>query len=301
MAYVFTVPFWEMPGWPKSRWNRGVFTAERKLIVHWRQFTLESDEWPAPNPNNLADRIRLLIDLNTEQGRFYPYPDGPGYFSQGAFIPLAYAKEAHTQWLDKEVQLADAPLEALTLQPISDYEFAVITVTYTNEDEFWIPQGFDPGLRITEKLLPMTDHTPVTGQALQWPDGTALNQSISILEFGYDYHLSIASKLAPPAVDAAFIGTVNSGAHNSYALSRVFEAGTLLYRPPAISRTFTWGRDLGQSAYYLVDYHLAWKPTGWNNQFNPVAGAYQAVHNAAGPLDRYPEEDFTFLPAIPPP
>jgi hypothetical protein len=204
------------------------------------------------------------------------------------FVPLAYAKQAKIEPARGKVE-ADPVLEASTLQPIAHYEWAHITVTYTNEEEFWIPRAIN-GLRITERFFPLTINETVPKTGLRWTsvNGPALNQSISRLLFGYTYRLTINNLLAPPTGVAALIGTVNDKAYTSYVLGQTFEIGTLLYKPPDVQRTSEWGH----LDRYNVVYDLVWHANGWNNQWNPATPGWEPVYNANGLYIQYPPADF---------
>ncbi|MHC4611071.1 MAG: hypothetical protein ACYS7M_12070 [Planctomycetota bacterium] len=269
MAYNFRVDFQEMHGFPRSKWNRGDFKAVRKLKVAW------------------DDRVTLMEDLNTEEGRYYPYPDGPWYMDEGNVIPLAYAKVCSCDPL-KAQQRSDDDLAAFTLQPVAEYDFAILTVEYTNEIEYW----GSGGARIEETLRPLTTYATVPKTGLRWTSttGTALEQGIDRIFFGSEYVLDIQNLLSPP-VSTGLEGTVNNAVVTSYTLNRSFAAQTLLYRPPTIRRSAAWA----QLERWHVRYSLAYNPWGWNTWWNPTNGAFESVYTSEGQYVQYPLASFAGL------
>ncbi len=253
---TFSVDFGEMHGYPKSRWVRGEFRATRKLICAW------------------GDRVTLLQELNTNLGSRYPYREGPIYSPTGssAWFSLAFAYAVEIDpFLAKEWE--DGDLTTETGQSTAKYDHAVLTVHYSSQGPTW---NTSRNAFITERLEPYTTHNMVAKTHFKWTDGTALEDNLPRSWHSWEYVLTFHRLSSVPATPMALIGTTNSNTVGS--LIGNFPPQTLLYEPPEIIRTATWGGAEKWQATYRFPIH----PFGWNKHWRPKTAQFEDVKKADG-------------------
>jgi hypothetical protein len=263
-----SVTYSEMHGSPTEGVDRaGAKTATRVLECAW------------------GDRWTLMADLMNED----------------------YENEAGTLMVCVEATCAPLPGANTGSGTIATYEKAVVTATYR------IPttEVGEAGDEVTESIEPYAEFLTVGTRNLRWTDATGSqltkDQTPGILLSGLVYVFKKTFQDALPADVLNLVGHVNAApvtpsSTGMEALS--FEAETLLYQPPSITRTI----DAGGNLTWDVEYRFMYRPNrdsstppvarGWNyfwNQ-NKAGGAdFDKIWDvkAGAQYKHYPTGDFT--------
>lgn len=281
----FTVAHTEVAGYPQERWDQGNFLAVRRLRCLW------------------TDRMQLLTELNTEKGRYYPYPTGPWWKDSDDNIivgAVAVAADIFPTHRERDRILADTELGQVTGHQVTiddlltvavgTYEFVDIIVRYSNNGPVW--RGNKTTIR--ETIEPMAINESVPDRDLRWGSGTGppVQQSIPFIFYGMEYVATVNLLLEPPAHTLDYVGRCNSNAVGTESMGLVFPAETLLFKPPTITRSATWSGQARWQSTYRFSYH----PAGWNTFWRPSTQTYESIYvkNSNTRYVQYPPTTFTF-------
>jgi len=187
------------------------------------------------------------------------------------------------------VKVDISPLEGKQSQPVlglASYSKAVITITYD-------ATGPETDDLITEDLEPSAEFTTLDHEDFTWSDDTALKEGEAPgrLLRGLEYVFKVHKTLVIPAAVLSLPGSVNNVQVIASTLGLAFNAETLLYQPPKISRTIT---TTGAGAFNLT-HRMSYRPSGWNNFWRAKTQSYDTFKEKSSGLayKNFPLADFS--------
>lgn len=260
----FSVTHAELPGYPKEEQERFYFRATRKLICDW------------------ADRHTLAAEALHFPGDLYPYKTSYLARAQSAGIEPFVARVGGT---------GDANERA-------SYDKAIVTIVYETPGAD-TPQALEgsgtAAIKYSETMDPRSEMITLDHGGFEWPDGTPLepDESPSRLVNGWEYSFTIHNALTLPNSALTLTGHVNSGAVIPRLINNMFEAETLLYLGPSVSRVTEIGTQPSsasisgsRSSTKLNVVHRFWyRPGGWNKFQRSVSSAsdgFEAIYESGG-------------------
>ena len=248
---AISVDYYEMQGWPREWADLDCVGAERKLMCAW------------------DERFTLANEITTYSDNIYPY------LTVGAGLADIYAEKVAIEPFAAQTQAA--------IQASAEYDWALVTVRYSS---------LSPGTAdlVTEWIEPAMITLP--GGRARWEDDDRKSpvenrESILMpaLVYNLKYHRAAAvSASIPPA-----IGKINSGAVATKLLGLTFDANTLLYCVPRISRTLS----MAGVTLFNIHHRCAFKSAGgngWNWHWNAETASWVQYFDRAGDaIDDYVE------------
>jgi hypothetical protein len=253
------VAYSELAGSPKESGDRESFQATRRLLCAW------------------ADRFTLMSELLVPfPGQIYPHAPGLG----------AHAKSCSAEPHGKEYGIGTLPYYMTT------YSQAIVTCNYQT------PRADDPEIQgdtiVSESYEPSVEFVTLDPTNFRWgsPTGEALNpdEAPGRLVHTADYVYTRYLMPAVPAGIASLIGKVNDSTLAATIITGLtFAPGTLLFRPPSISRITT---TTGAKAFTIA-YRMTHRPEGWNQFWRNATQTYASIYVADGAqYKNHPEADF---------
>ena len=185
-------------------------------------------------------------------------------------------------------------------QSITYADFATVSVQYGPEGSEDTPD--DPVDLVSEELEPTAEFQTLDYRKFSWLniDGaTSLrdlkeDEAPGRLFRGFNLVRTIFHRATIPASVLTLPGTCNESSYTSGLLGLDFDAETLLFTPPQLSRTVTTD-GVGR---WTLQVRFEVNPNGWNKFWLPDEGRYAeiGVRNEANgnlaPYKNHPPEDF---------
>ncbi len=164
------------------------------------------------------------------------------------------------------------------------YSHALVTVGYDIAEEDLIAESLEPTVEF--RTLDYKRFRWDSGSGKPLLEGEAPGyqlHGLNIVRTNYKVEEVPASALTLP-------GSVNHLEYESDLLGLTFDAETLLFHPPTLSRTVT---TAGVKAWD-VGTKYTWKPEGWNKYWRPYSELYERIYLAGGAAyNSYPLKDFS--------
>jgi hypothetical protein len=270
---VISVPFEEMERSPTEDFAPEGFRAQRVLRCAW------------------ADRLKLADEL---QGSFlsggsyiydlphlYPHRTGVRCVGVGGIV-------GHDE---------DRPMPNGGDTTVAIYQYALMTAQYANATPVGEGGGGSAELT-TETIEPFSEFTTMPATGLMWgsTSGTPLDSQevVGRLKRGFNWVFTRLNVATVPAEYASLIGSVNDAAITSAQLGFTFEAESLLYTPPILTRRVNAD---GVTSRWTITTRFTYSPPSWNLFYRPSVNNYVAIFNAAGQVKPYTPADLS--PLIP--
>lgn len=173
------------------------------------------------------------------------------------------------------------------------YQDALVTITYSNDEEEDL---------VSESLEPTAEFITLDFRRFRWGsvtgapvlEGEAPGKQFKGMNL-VRTHFNIEPPL--PGVLLTAMGGVNDAIYTSSLLGLAFDEETLLYQPPALSRTITTAGDRA----FDITLKFSYKPEGWNKYYRAATGIWERMYltpslgAAGGVWNSYPLKDFSSL------
>jgi hypothetical protein len=168
-----------------------------------------------------------------------------------------------------------------------EYLDALVTVAYSTEEEDLL----------SESLEPTAEFITLDYKRFRWSgaDGDPLLEGEAPGKLVRNLNLvrNIMKIVDIPVATLDLPGSVNHEDYVSALLGLTFPAETLLFQPPAMSRTIT---TAGAKAWNL-NLKFSYKPWGWNKYWRSKTETYERIYivgmSGADPYNMYPLNDFS--------
>lgn len=264
-----TVPYEEINGGRRERWDDDGFYCTRQLKCAW------DDRW-----------------MLTHQLRGYTRRSSNSIVY---FVPATYPGSTNIFVDAVEIEPFAGPVEGVN-NKILDYDFAILTVCYKT---ITYNASTNDALRetlVTESLQASAEFLTLPNRKLYW-DTEQENQletdeapGLLVKMFDWVYTLHQMPLISYDYLNA--VGYINNAALTSPTLGLTFPAGTLLYNAPEMNREIA---DHETGAWELTC-RFSYRREGWN--YLPRAGysTFQPVYDEVGAQAFfYPEGNLNLL------
>lgn len=178
----------------------------------------------------------------------------------------------------------------------AEYDSAVLTVTYRADQD---DQPDDPVNQLSETLDGWSEFVSITGPdgQLYWDDqhtqSVGPDATAGKLVLGAEYVVTNFHVKAIKREVATFTGKTNVSAVRANLLGITFDAETLLYQPPSLTRT----TDSDGVKDWKVTKKFSYREAGWNKLWRPDTGTFEPVYTVGSttPVKLYETADFSKL------
>lgn len=167
------------------------------------------------------------------------------------------------------------------------YEYAIVTIGYSTKVTDLISESLEPTAEFHRQDF----------KRFRWgaPDGEPIleKEAPGKLLRGLNIVRTIYEVATIPDEVYDLVGSCNDVLYHSNFLDRDFDAETLLYQPPNLTRAFKSNGTKG----WTVTLKFAYKPQGWNKYWRAKTEAWEEMFDVEGgaPYKNYPPEDFSAL------
>ncbi len=240
------VDWQELSGWPRAKWNEGVFEGERK--IHVKYLKLNS----------------LLNSLDTGADLQWPYTNtGPS---------TALCRRVLIEPLGQERN----PPTAGTPASLAEYIDYQVTAWYTTKGPRLLG-----GVLYLEQIVPSQFGFHANPEKLEWASGSvALTDQDRVPIFvpactvrrKWPKTLTISSWVIND------MSKTNAAAWTSPLIGITFPAQSLLLGPPTITSSFT----LGKLTTYAVEVDYEYRPANWNYPWRTDTFSFEAARASGG-------------------
>ena len=149
-----------------------------------------------------------------------------------------------------------------------------------------------------ESIDPTAEFLTLSPDDFRWGSvgGTKLKkeEAPGRLELGLDYVVTLYNLKSVPGTVLTLRGKSNDAAVKSPSLGLTFDAETLLFNPPKITRKISLGKD----NFYTLQMRYTNKPSGWNKFWRAETQSYVEMYHVSGggtPYKNFPPASFAGL------
>lgn len=265
-AQTITIPYSEAAGSPTFSMDESGFSGQRVLLCAY------------------TNRVTLAQQL--KGGTF----DTARYLPQSfpGFSKALVSKVDGAPFYDEEVRPDGADTSAAV------YVTAQLTVSYKTGLDQSDP-GDDTKPQVQESIEPYAEFMTLPAQGFFWSgtNGAALKdeEAPGKLFKGANWNITIKAVKDIPSATYSLCGKVNADQVHSNTLNVDFDAETLLYNPPVLTRVVQADGTLA----WDIAYRFSFRPQGWNRFWRGATQEWERIYNKDGPADPYETGDFTTL------